>query len=154
MQFRIYTPDDRAACMAILDSNLERYFSPHDVADFARFLDDPPGIYGVVVLQSRVVACGGIAFRDGTADFTWGMVHSDHHGQGIGRFLVGERMKFLRDRTDITCVQLNTSHETVGFYAKMGFSVTRHTPNGYRAGLDRYDMEMPWNELTALRWLD
>jgi hypothetical protein len=37
---------------------------------------------------------------------------------------------------------MNTSGETVGFFTKAGFQVTAHTPDGYRPGLDRYDLEL------------
>ena len=42
----------------------------------------------------------------------------------------------------VTRVALNTSNETAGFYAKLGFRVVQRTPDGYRAGLDRYDLEL------------
>src|SRR5262249_16430803 len=65
MLYRTYPPDDRTACLAIFDSNAERYFSPDDRAAFEHFLDAPPGFFGVLCDDAgTVVACGGIGVRD------------------------------------------------------------------------------------------
>lgn len=145
MLYRAFTPQDRAACLAIFDSNAERYFSPHDRADFKEFLERLPGFFGVLCIDSgRVLACGGVRVRkDGcTAALTWGMVPAASHGQGIGKALTARRLEKARAIPGIERVVLNTSQETVGFYKKMGFAVTRHVVNGYRVGLDRFDLEM------------
>src|SRR5262249_24938432 len=87
MLYRAYTPPDRDVCLAIFDSNAERYFSPRDRAAFAAFLDDPPGFFGVLCDDDGVVVgCGGVGTRDDgkTAVLTWGMVRRDRHGQGFG----------------------------------------------------------------------
>src|SRR5262249_12233528 len=115
---------------------------------FAAFLDAPPGFYGVLCADDgAVVGCGGIATHDGrTAALTWGMVHADRHGRGLGRALALARLLRLTEMPQVTRGTLNTSNETVGFYEKVGFRVVKMTPDGYRAGLDRYDLELPVDE--------
>src|SRR5438445_173336 len=98
MRIRAYQPGDQAACLAILRSNLERHFSPGDDVEFPRFLANLPGWYGVVELDNGPIgACGGIALDGAVAALTWGMVEAGRHGQGIGRFLLNERLRMVRD---------------------------------------------------------
>ena len=98
MLYRAYRPDDQAACLAILHSNLDRYFSPGDVEEFLHFLASPPGFYGVLESPDGSIAgCGGVAVRDAIGVLTWGMVHADGHGKGLGRLLLIERLKKLRE---------------------------------------------------------
>ena len=78
MHYRAYTPADQAACLAIFDSNAERYFAPYERALFETFLDHPPGFFGVLCEDTgTIVGCGGFGSRDGgeTFDLTWGMIH-------------------------------------------------------------------------------
>src|SRR5260370_3139072 len=157
MQYRAYHPADRAACLAICDSNAERFFSPEDRDAFAAFLDAPQGHFGVLCEDNgEVVGCGGIGTRDDgqTAVLTWGMVRADRHGQGLGRALALARLLRLIDLVEVTRVTINTSNETVGFFEKLGFRVVKVTPNGYRAGLDRCDLELPVDDKLRQRLLE
>jgi ribosomal protein S18 acetylase RimI-like enzyme len=148
MNHRQYTTADREACLAIFDSNAERYFSPADREDFAAFLDSPPGFFGVLE-DEHGVGCGGIGVRPGTdcAVMMWGMIHASRHGQGLGKLLALARLRKLADLPPVRKVILNTSGETVGFYQKIGFRVVERIPDGYRRGLDRYRMEMAVEDL-------
>jgi ribosomal protein S18 acetylase RimI-like enzyme len=142
MIYREYTNAERAACLAIFDSNAERFFSPGDREDFATFLASPPGFFGVLEDdQGAILGCGGIGVRPGSAVLTWGMVHASRHGQGLGKLLLLSRLRRLVDMPGVEKVVLNTSDETVGFYEKMGFRVLERIPDGYRTGLDRVQME-------------
>lgn len=152
MIFRPYTLADREACLAIFDANTPRFFAPHERPDFAAFLDAPPCFYGVLTTESgELVGCGGIGPGRDTrvAVLAWGMLHPDHHGAGLGRRLLLARLARLIDLPDVTGVRMDTSHETVGFFERLGFRVTHFTPNGYREGLHRYDLELRVDE--ALR---
>ncbi|HYT91317.1 MAG TPA: GNAT family N-acetyltransferase [Gemmataceae bacterium] len=149
MRYRPYASDDRPACLAIYDSNAERFFAPGDREVFIAFLERKQGFFGVLCDESGAVAgCGGIGtHQDGKlAVLTWGMIHAQRHGQGLGRALALARLRKLSDMTEVEKVILNTSNRTVGFYLKLGFRVARFVPNGYREGLDRYDLEMVVDE--------
>jgi ribosomal protein S18 acetylase RimI-like enzyme len=152
MHYRPYTRADRPACLAVYDSNAERFFSPGDREVFAAFLDAPRGFFGVLCEDDgTVVGCGGIGTRDEgrTAVLTWGMVRADLQGHGLGRALGLARLLCLGELPGVTRVTVNTSNETVGFFEKLGFRVAKVTPGGYREGLDRYDLELPVDD--ALR---
>jgi ribosomal protein S18 acetylase RimI-like enzyme len=143
MRYRAYQPGDLAACLEILASNQERYFSPGDRERLVGFLANLPGFYGVVeAAQGRVIACGGYAIDGALAALTWGMVHADRHGQGIGRFLLKKRLRRIAEVPGIERIVMNTSQEVLGFYEKMGFKKVKHTPNGYSPGLNRWDLEL------------
>jgi hypothetical protein len=47
MNFRPYVMEDKAACLAIFDSNTPLYFAEHERLDFSAFLDAPEGRYFV-----------------------------------------------------------------------------------------------------------
>jgi ribosomal protein S18 acetylase RimI-like enzyme len=144
MPFRPYVPADRAACLAILDSNVPRYFAPAERAQFAAFLDAPLGFYGVLSVDGEApVGCGGIALSKESArvaNLTWGMIHADRHGQGWGRALLHARLQHLAKLPGVDQVTLNTTSQAAGFYRRFGFRDAAFVPNGYGPGLDRYEM--------------
>src|SRR5437867_7782445 len=126
MSFRPYTPADKAACLAIFDSNAARFFSPSDREDFEAFLQNPPGFFGVLCDEKEmIIGCGGIGVRPGTthAVLTWGMIHADFQGRGWGKELTLARLRKLADLPAVTKVVLSTTQEAAGFYEKMGFQV-------------------------------
>ena len=147
--FRRYTDADHAACIEILASNAPRYFSTQDCEDFRAFLAAPLGIYSVLEdLEGVVIGCGGISTRKQEQEsiLTWGMIHAARHRQGWGNRITLARLSQLSKIDSLKIIRLNTSQETVGFYKKLGFRITAHTPNGYGAGLDCYSMELAVDE--------
>jgi ribosomal protein S18 acetylase RimI-like enzyme len=149
MIFRRYTPADRSTCIAILDSNMPRFFSSRDHVEFLAFLDAPVGIYSVLEQDSgHVIGCGGISTRDQerTGILTWGMIHVNYHRQGWGRQLAFLRLRQLSIYPSLRKITLNTSQETVGFYEKLGFHTTDFLPNFYSEGLHCCKMELQVND--------
>jgi ribosomal protein S18 acetylase RimI-like enzyme len=144
MLLRAYQPADRDACLALFESNAERYFSPGDRDEFACFLDAPQGFYGTLDDDNgRIVACGGVGTRGDAAVITWLMVHASRHGQGLGRTLLDHLRNQAGQLPQARRVILTTTQKTAGFFERFGFHVVRTIANGYRPGLDRLDMELP-----------
>jgi ribosomal protein S18 acetylase RimI-like enzyme len=144
MIFRRYTPADRSTCIAILDSNMPRFFSHQDRTEFLAFLDAPVGIYNVLEEpDGHIIGCGGAATRDQEhiGVLTWGMIHARYHRQGWGRLLAFLRLRQLTSYPTIQKIILNTSQETVGFYEKLGFHTTDFVANFYGEGLHCFKME-------------
>lgn len=145
---RPYRATDRAACLALFDSNLPLYFAPSERAEFAGFLDgvdDASRVYLVLTRGSQLVACGGLGIdiRRRHASLDWGMVLHACHGQGLGTRLTQIRIRAARKRAGIDRLTLQTSQHTSGFYQKLGFVVTAVRPDGFAPGLDQVDMERP-----------
>lgn len=145
MKLRDYTPKDRAACIAVFDTNMGEYFADEEREEFADFLHELPGPYFVLETESgEVVGCGGYAVReDGeTVDLCWGMVTRSRHRKGLGRVLTEERLRRIEKVPTARSVLLGTSQLTVGFYERMGFVLEAHAPDGFGPGIDRCDMRL------------
>jgi ribosomal protein S18 acetylase RimI-like enzyme len=150
MKIRPYEHADREACLAVFDTNIPKFFSIEERSAFADFLDRTPGRYVVVCDDDgAVVGSGGLAqslYDPNSAALTWGMIDARRQGQGFGRALTAERLRWLETMPEFSAfevVRIDTSHETEAFYEKFGFRTVRRIPNGYREGLDRCDMERP-----------
>ena len=158
---RMYVQGDRALCLAVFDTNVPRYFRSGERGELESFLDDLPGPYLVLeTAPGAIVGCGGYALADGgrRADLCWGMIRSEHHGQGLGRYLTRERLLRALRSPEIEEVALSTSQHTVGFYEGLGFRVVSVVCDGYGTGLDRCDMRLAvareGREATLRQWTD
>lgn len=141
---RPYRQADEAACLRLFDGNTPAFFSPDERDDFRRFLGAHAldWHYQVIEREGRIVACGGHAIgRDGeSAEFCWGMVDRGLQRTGLGRLLTRARLRAARAVPGVRRIRLDTSQHTQGFYARFGFEVERVVPDGYDAGLDRWEM--------------
>ena len=145
MTRRAYSPADRAACLALFDSNVPGFFDMSEREDFDGFLDDVirhAWPYLVIERDGVIVGCGGHAVEpDGVSvALCWGMVDGRLHGQGLGQALTEARLDAARKVPGATRIVLNTSQHTQGFYARFGFIAEAVTPDGYAPGIDRWDM--------------
>ncbi|MCB0110881.1 MAG: GNAT family N-acetyltransferase, partial [Caldilineaceae bacterium] len=140
MQIREYQPDDRDACMLIMQSNIPDYFHQGDLADFAQFLENIPGTFFVVEHPTAgLIACGGIALGQASAAeavLCYGMVTGTHLQQGIGQELLRKRLEFFLPRApQVERIVVNTTQKTEGFFRKFGFAVVEREVDGFGAGL-------------------
>lgn len=143
MAIREYAAGDRETCLLVFDTNVPRYFRPHEREEFGAFLDDLPGPYLVLVDDSdTIVGCGGYAVSEdtGSADLCWGMVRRGMHGRGLGRVLTERRIGRIKEDDRVRSIRLHTSQHTAAFYERLGFRVTRVVRNGYAPDLDRHEM--------------
>lgn len=145
MNLRRYTLDDLESCLAIFDRNVPRYFDPSDREEFSAFLRSVPGVYLVGSVQDRgVVACGGWYVReaDPVAGLTWGMVDPSLQGKGLGRALLEERLRQIREDGRARVIRLRTTQRVQGFFERAGFMKKETLADGFGPGLDRVDMEL------------
>ncbi len=144
MNLRLYRPAEASACLSIFDSNVPTYFAPEERSDFERFLQEQAMdcAFQVIERDGSIVACGGLSRRgDGSAGFCWGMVQRALHRHGLGRELALARLRQAEADPSIKRITLSTSQHTQGFYAGLGFQVTRIVSNGHGAGIDAVEME-------------
>jgi ribosomal-protein-alanine N-acetyltransferase len=144
MLIRPYEARDKAACLAIFDSNTPKYFAPHERDEFSEFLDKPTCTYFVIAAGTEILGCGGYWVPDdgSRAIMCWGMVANDKHGTGLGKWLLLYRWKIICDVAPGALLEINTSQHTYGFFEKLGLKVTEIVKNGYGEGIDRYDMRL------------
>jgi len=143
MNIRIYTSQDKNACIAIFDSNCPRYFLDHERAEFIDWLEKEDRLeYYVLEIDDEILACGGI-YKDDDLDqvgFAWGMVSRSHHGKGLGSALAKHRIKILDDKFPSYDCKLSTSQLTDAFFAKHGFVQTAYEKDGWGKGMDKVTM--------------
>ncbi|MEM6712248.1 MAG: GNAT family N-acetyltransferase [Pseudomonadota bacterium] len=142
---RSYRPADRAACLAIFDSNVPKYLAAEEREDFDASLskinaDDRPTI--VFVEEGFILACGGLIFQREKrhARFSWGLVHGQRHGEGHGTRLTELRLALAQTEPGIDSVGLATTQKTYRFFERFGFVTIGVTPDSVAPGLDQYDM--------------
>ncbi len=150
---RLYSPRDRESCIGIFRSNIPRFFTAAEEADFSGWLDELDGAvptgggeahYFVAEVDGSVQGCGGWGIRIGAdhATLIWGAVHRDHHRAGVGDALTRYRLDhFRRTQPDLE-LTIDTSQHTAPFYERYGFRTERITNDAYAKGLHRYDMRL------------
>ncbi len=153
MVFRPYTASDREACLAAFKSNMPKFFALSELPDFEKWLDEQESRmttvqdhsreqYYVALQNDHVVGCGGYFIEPdySKAIMTWGLVHNALHKQGLGKELFLHRLAVIRSICPACTVTLDTSQHSYPFFQKLGFVVTKITPNFFAPGIDRYDM--------------
>jgi N-acetylglutamate synthase-like GNAT family acetyltransferase len=159
LEIRDFETRDCEACLNLFDSNTPQFFAPHERAEFEMYLDDleergPNAEYLVLEADEKIVACGGYYVSEGTAGLTWGLVGRDRHGEGFGTNLLRERLHRIARVPNAHEVVLDTTRQSKGFFERFGFEVTKITPDGYGAGLDRVDMRLELNTAARARILE
>lgn len=144
---RAYRATDRAACLALFDSNVPTFFAPDERTEFAAHLDQVNAgrsPYLVLFQGDKTLACGGISRTDDPtiASLSWGMVQQASQGQGLGRVLTQARLDLARRMPGVALLRLSTSQHTAPFYRRFGFAVEALTPDGFTPGLDRVEMSL------------
>lgn len=141
---RNYRVGDKAACLALFDSNVPDFFDASERDMFAEFLDAPAGEYFVIERDDRVCGCGGIVREDrGQARFSWGMVDNGLHGAGLGRLLAEHRLQVIEETGDYSEAELFTTHRVAPFFAKFGFEIQGVEKDGFAPGMDKVQMIRP-----------
>ena len=142
----IYRSGDRAACLALFDSNVPDYFASHERKDFTDFLDAVQSAYLVMDdADGQVVACGGFLASDGdpaTAVLCRGMVRRGLHRTGRGAYLLSARLDLIAAHPDFATVAVETSQKSRGFFERFGFVAGTLVPDGFAPGLDRVEMTL------------
>ena len=148
VQLCAFQPADRSACLSLFDGNVPDYFLATERAAFSDFLADAVrseegdvARFYVVELDGRVVACGGWYLHGEIAGLSWGMVDRSQHGSGLGRFLLQERLRIVRQDGRATLARVRTTSAVKGFFEHLGFKVVRN-------GLPGVVQEVPLVELT------
>ena len=76
----------------------------------------------------------------GQARFTWGMVHRDHHGTGLGRMMTEHRLREIEQSREFSEIEIFTTPKVAPFFRKFGFADRRLEKDGFAPGMDRVQM--------------
>ncbi len=137
MDIRPYSPVDRDPCLAVFDSNSPHFLDPSARRDFEKFIDRQSCPYFVMEHDGAIVGCGGYSIEQekALARLVWGMVRSDSHKLGLGRYLLLFRLREITKAGGVQTVHLDTPQHSAKFYEKQGFKVIG-------GELDRVEMMM------------
>lgn len=141
---RDYAEEDRAAVLAIFDTNLPDYFAPSDRTWLEQTLDEPDGAAFLVTVDGTPAAFGGYELWDdyNKALLFWGMAARRWHGIGLGRLLLFERLLHVATLADppTRYVTVDTSPMVSPFFERCGFERTSVWPEGYRSGMTMHEL--------------
>ena len=141
---RTYAEADRAAVLAIFESNLPDYFSLSDRNWLEKTLDEPDGPSFLVTIDGTPAAFGGYELWDdyNKALLFWGMAARGYHGAGLGKLLLFERLLHIATaaRPPTRYVTVDTSPMISPFFEHCGFELTSVWPEGYRSGATMHEL--------------
>ena len=141
---RDYATTDRAAVLAVFDSNLPEYFGAGDRDWLEETLDEPDGPAFVVTVDDAVAAFGGYEVWEhyNKALLYWGMAARQYHRCGLGRLLLFERLIHIARHAEPATryVTVDTSPLVAPFFEHCGFETTAVWPEGYRSGMTMHEL--------------
>lgn len=140
---REYQPTDKNAVIDLIRQNTPAYFAPKEEADFSNYLDSERELYFVLLLNKKVVGCGGINFTKDKASgkISWDIIHPQHQGKSLGTRLLKYRIEKLRTIDGIQNLTVRTSQLAYKFYEKKGFILKKIKKDYWAKGYDMYSME-------------
>ena len=146
VSIRRYADRDRAAVIAIFDTNLPEYFGAGDRAWLEETLDEPDGPAFVVEVDDVPVAFGGYEIWEhyNKALLCWGMAARVHHRSGLGKLLLFERVLHVAQvaQPATRYVTVDTSPLVSPFFVHCGFELTATWPGGYRSGMEMHELRL------------
>lgn len=140
-------------CVALFKSNLTGYFSPDEVSDFVKFLENHASTnnYYVGLKEQLVVACGGWDKQTKGFYLRWGIIDSKQHKLGLGSKLLQFRIEKIRELYGNVDIYIKTSGKAHGFFEKFGFQVNQVIPNGIDKGIDEYQMQLQADKMQKIK---
>ena len=131
---REYQPTDKNAVIDLIRQNTPAYFAPKEEAD---------ELYFVLLLNKKVVGCGGINFTKDKASgkISWDIIHPQYQGKSLGAQLLKYRIEILKSIDGIQKITVRTSQLAYKFYEKQGFTLKEIQRDYWAKGFDMYSME-------------
>lgn len=109
-----------------------------------------------MTVDVAVAAFGGYEIWDyyDKALLCWGMAHPQHHGRGLGRWLLWARMALIAEEDPPTrWVTVDTSPKVAPFFLNQGFETAGVWPHGYRTGGEMHVLrfDLATTDIAAMR---
>ncbi|QAY57531.1 N-acetyltransferase [Hahella sp. KA22] len=146
MEIKLYSVIHKQDCLRIFDSNLDKYFAPHEKEQFDEFLDSvtqaDDNLYYVALLDGLLVGCGGLRLYQDTVYLSWGMLTRTKHKTGLGEKLLQHRLEQATRLHHGKEIVIETSQHTQGFFARYGFAIEKSEIDGFGEGIDKVTMRL------------
>ena len=141
---RPYKIEDYGALITLLRLNTPQYFAETEEADFVKYLEEDAEHYFVLEENEQIIGSGGFNLfkEEGRAHVSWGMIHPDFQGKGLGKQLTLYRIDQISKNPAIKIIVVRTSQLTYPFYQKLGFKLEKVEKDYWAKGLDLYHMTM------------
>lgn len=142
LNIRAYEEKDLDIAIGLIRLNTPKFFAKHEEQDFYDFLKNNIELYYVYAIEKKIIGCAGLNFSPDKKEafLSWGMVHPEFQGKGIGKQMTNHRLEILKDMKEVKKIALKTSQFTDGFYAKRGFKEIKRVKDFWAEGLDLVEM--------------
>ena len=148
LRLRDHAPADRDGLLEVFDSNVGEFLHAEERPGFVEWLERPEGTFLTLLQGERPIGCGGYVLEQGDLRLTWGLLHREHHGRGLGRWLLLERLCRGHAEHHPPRCTLATTPRVEPFFAGVGFERTGFRPDGWGPGLDRVEMVLDYGGTT------
>lgn len=141
---RPYKIEDKKVLVDILRLNTPKFFDKAEEKDFIDFLDNELDDYFVIEEDNKIIGSGGVNYfpESMSAKISWGLIHPDFQGKGLGKKLTLFRIEHLRKNPAVKLIIVRTTQLVYKFYQKMGFELEKTEKDYWAKGLDLYEMKL------------
>lgn len=135
--------EDKSNVLELFRLNTPIFFSTDEEEDLVFYLDNKIEKYFVVLLDEKLVGCGGINFKENGALglLSWDFLHPHYQRMGVGTALLNHRLNLLKGMPEIKKIRVRTSQYAYSFYEKGGFELKEKVKDYWADGFDLYAME-------------
>lgn len=111
IKIREYKKKDKDEVIKLIRLNIPDFFAIEEEKDLNEYLESQRELYYVVLLDGKIVGCGGINFaNDKTiAKISWDIIHPDYQGKSLGTKLLQHRIDKLNSMSEIQKITVRTS---------------------------------------------
>lgn len=140
---REFTQEDKNIVLDLFRLNTPTFFSADEEEDLFFYLDHEIEKYFVVLLDEKLVGCGGINFKENgeIGMLSWDFLHPHFQRRGVGTALLNHRIDILKSIPTVKKIKVRTSQHAYSFYEKGGFELIEKVKDYWADGFDLYSME-------------
>lgn len=139
---REYKLGDKDSVLDLIRLNIPQSFAEEELSDFSQYLDNERELYYVLLVDQKIVGCGGLNFAENhsVGKISWDIVHPEYQGKSLGRELLLYRINELKSMKSIQKITVRTSQVAYLFYEKHGFKLLEIKKDFWAKGFDMYSM--------------
>lgn len=140
---RNYALEDRDNVIKLLKLNIPHFFAASEEANFIKYLETERELYFVLLLNKKIIGCGGINFADNRSigKISWDIIHPKYQKKSFGTMLLKHRIDLLLTLNSIQIITVRTSQVVYKFYEKNGFELIEVIKDYWAEGFDLYFMQ-------------